>query len=301
MKAVDGINLKVDKGESVGLVGESGCGKSTVAYSILRLLPSAAQIVGGSILFKEIDLLKISEEEMRNIRGKEVSMIFQDPMSYLNPIMKIEDQIGEAILKETPSKKDRKDKVEEALRRVGMPSPSDIGQCYPLQLSGGMQQRALIALALISTPSLLIADEPTTALDMSIQAQILILLKKITDELDMSLLLITHDLGIISELCDKVYVMYAGKIVESADCYTLFDEPMHPYTIGLLSSALSIDEFKEELVTIGGSVPDLTNPPSGCTFHPRCKYVKDICRKEKPIAHDLSNDHIVYCWLFNEE
>lgn len=299
IKAVDGVSLNFKKSIAYGLVGESGCGKSTIAFSILRLVPSPGRIVGGRILYKNKDLLNLNENEMRNIRGREISIVFQDPMTFLNPIMKIGDQIAEVIkLHQNVEKEDVDEMVIETLRRVRMPSPSSITESYPHQLSGGMRQRVIVAIATSCNPSLIILDEPTTALDVTIQAQILELIKNMIDELKMSVLLITHNLGIISEICDEVYIMYAGKIVEYGDIFNLFEESLHPYTAGLLESVISIDEFKKEIVSIPGNVPDLSNPPSGCKFHPRCKHAMPVCQKKEPPSMDMGSNHKVYCWLY---
>jgi oligopeptide/dipeptide ABC transporter ATP-binding protein len=299
VKAVDDVSLRLKKNYAIGLVGESGCGKSTLGLSITRLLHSSGRIVGGNIFFKGKDLLKLSDREMQDLRGKEISMVFQDPMTFLNPIMKIKDQISECLMAhQTREKSEIKNEVIDALTLVQIPSPSEVAEYYPHQLSGGMRQRVLIAMAISSKPSLIIADEPTTALDLTIQAQVLSLMKNLRKEMQTSLMLISHDLGIVCEFCDAIYVMYAGKVFESADVFSLFEEPLHPYTKGLLDSVLSIDEYKENLRGIDGRVPDLRNPPSGCRFHPRCTQVKSICAaKEPPIVH-LGHDHFVSCWLY---
>lgn len=299
IKAVDGVDIEIGHGEKVGLVGESGSGKSMTARSILRLLPEPpAKVEGGQVLYRGLDLLSIPEAEMRKIRGSEIAMVFQDPMSYLNPTMRIGDQILEAVLLHRKGNHSEV-VVEEALTLVGLPPASGIKKRYPHELSGGMRQRVLLAIALACRPSLLIADEPTTALDVTIQAQILDLLDKLTKELNMSLLLITHDLGIVAELCERVYVMYAGQIVEGATTLDLFTKPAHPYTRGLLKGMLSINEFKRELQTIKGSVPDLSSPPKGCRFHPRCPEVMPICQME-PRVFTQGKGHTVLCWLYQE-
>lgn len=302
VKAVDGIDLSVPKKKAVGLVGESGCGKSATALSIMGLLPSPpSKIIEGEVLLEGVDLLKLSEKELRKIRGKEISMVFQDPMTFLNPVLKIGDQISEVILEhQSVHKRDVKKNVVELLGHMGIPSPQDVADYYPHQLSGGMRQRVLIAMALACNPSLVIMDEPTTALDVTIQRQILELIKRLIKEFDMSLMLITHDLGVVAEICDFVYIMYAGRVVEQADVYTIFEGAKHPYTRGLLSSALSIEEHKEKLVGLDGSVPDLMNPPPGCKFHPRCKHAKDVCRVEEPPLIQLESGHFVRCWLSSE-
>lgn len=302
MRAVDGVNLTVQKGEAVGLVGESGCGKTMTAFSIMRLVPTPGKIVGGEIWFNHddvrIDLAKMSEEEMMKIRGGEISMVFQDPMTYLNPVMKICDQIAEAVvLHQGGSRNEARKKAIGLLEKVRIPIPSTIAQYYPHELSGGMRQRALIAMAISCNPDLLIADEPTTALDVTVQAQVLELIKQLKHEMGMALMLITHDLGIVADACDRICVMYAGQIVEEGDVYEIFKEPMHPYTMGLLKSTLSIDEFKEKLVTIEGTVPDLSNLPSGCRFRPRCLQVSERCRETQPVMIEMKEGHRVSCWL----
>jgi len=298
VRAVDGVNLRVDRSQAVGLVGESGSGKTMTALSIVRLVPPPGRIVEGQILLRDRDLVRLGEREMRNIRGKEISMIFQDPMTFLNPVMKIADQIAEPILiHEGKTGKEARQRVVELLETVRIHSPKEIADAYPHQLSGGMRQRVLMAIAIACNPSLLIADEPTTALDTTLQVQILDLLKSLAADLNMSVLLITHDLGIVADVCDVVNVMYAGRIVESANVFSLFDDPQHPYTRGLLASALSIDQFKENLVTIEGTVPNLLELPGGCKFNPRCMYVMDRCKINEPKSVDVGPRHTVACWL----
>lgn len=299
VKAVDGVNLKIREKESVGLIGESACGKTMTALSIMRLIPPPGKIVEGKILFRDVNLVEMTEEEMRSIRGKEISMVFQDPMTFLNPVLKIGDQIGEALSSSSKNKTvDVKRKVVEALELVNIPSPSKIMSFYPHQLSGGMRQRVIIATALINNPRLLIADEPTTALDVTVQMQILNLLKDVKKKLGLSLLLISHDLGVVANICDSVYVMYAGKIVEHADVFTIYKSCKHPYTLGLLESVLSIDEFKEELKILEGQVPNPLNFPPGCRFYPRCKARKDICSKQDAPSIEIEPGHLVSCWLY---
>ena len=300
IKAVDNVSLFVKSGESVGLVGESGCGKSTLAASIMRLVSyPSGKIVGGRVKFEGRDLLQATPREMQHVRGKEISMIFQDPMTYLNPVMTIGDQIGECI-RLHQSRTNVKQKVIELLTKVRMVDPLRAADSYPHQLSGGMKQRALISIAIACTPKLLIADEPTTALDVTVQAQILDLIQDIKEELQTSLLLITHDLGIVSEMCERVYIMYAGRIVEQASVFDMFNDPKHPYTQGLLNAVLSITEFKNNLEGIPGSVPDLVSPPSGCRFHPRCKEAIGKCSVEPPPGFPLGNDRTVFCWLYEK-
>ena len=302
-KAVDGVDLEIHKGETLGVVGESGCGKSVTALSILRLIPDPpGKIIDGQILFKGQDLLKLSNSEMRKIRGNEISMIFQEPMTSLNPVFTIGNQIAEAIqLHQGLSKKASLEKAVDMLKLVGIPSPERRVKEYPHQLSGGMRQRAMIAMALSCNPSLLIADEPTTALDVTIQAQILDLINNLKRELGMAVILITHDLGIIAETAARVVVMYAGKVVEEADVYTLFEDPKHPYTQGLLRSIPRPDlgmTKASRLQEIPGIVPSLTELPPGCSFNPRCPKVMDICRKETPKLKEIKPGHKVSCWLY---
>jgi oligopeptide/dipeptide ABC transporter ATP-binding protein len=298
VKAVDDVSLAIGQKESVGLVGESGCGKTMTAFSIMRLVKNPGKIIGGQILFKDKDLLQLTPEEMSSIRGSQISMIFQDPLTYLNPVMKIGNQISEVILRhQGGNKKDAEKRAIEILNLVGMPSPSRIKEFYSFQLSGGMRQRTLIGMALACNPSLLIADEPTTALDVTVQAQILDVLRNTKEHLGNSLLLITHDFGIVAEICDRIYVMYAARIIEHADVYTLYENPKHPYTTGLLNIASSFEEFRTP-VAIEGSVPDLTDPPSGCRFHPRCSQAKEICREREPPTVAVEPGHTVSCWLY---
>ncbi|MGH7844873.1 MAG: ABC transporter ATP-binding protein [Candidatus Binatia bacterium] len=294
VRAVDGVSLRIKAGETVGLVGESGCGKTMTAHSIMRLIPSPpAAIEGGQILFQGADLLRLSENEMRGLRGRRVAMVFQDPMTFLNPVMKIGKQIAEAAANPRAERD-----IIGLLDSVGIPDPERVSRQYPHELSGGMRQRVLIAIAIVNNPNLLIADEPTTALDVTVQRQILWLLKSIRETKQTALLLITHDLGIVAEMCDRVYVMYAGKIVETADVFSLFEEPLHPYTQGLIRSALSIAEFRPTLTTIEGTVPDLSRPPPGCRFHPRCPHVMDVCKEKEPALQELKSGHSTSCWLY---
>lgn len=293
VKAVDGVSLRVSKGEAVGLVGESGSGKTMTAHSIMKLVPAPGVIEEGRILFRGTDLLNLSDPAIRKIRGRQISMIFQDPMTYLNPVIKVGKQIAE-VMPEPPGEQ----RLIELLEAVGIPEPERRLSDYPHELSGGMRQRILIAIAMANNPLLLIADEPTTALDVTIQAQILDLIRRIQKEKEMSLLLISHDLGIVAGLCDRVYVMYAGKIVESGDVFSIFERPLHPYTQGLLRSSLSIAEFREHLEVIEGSVPNLLEPPPGCRFHPRCPSAMLVCKEREPFLTEPSSAHAVSCWLY---
>jgi oligopeptide/dipeptide ABC transporter ATP-binding protein len=353
VRALEGIDLDVYKGETLGLVGETGCGKSVTSLSIMRLVPNPpGKIVEGQIIFKGEDLLKKTEEEMRKIRGEKITMVFQDPMTYLNPVMTIGDQIAEVILLHQDLRKDvvkykieelkaklnsqkpdsgapqslksRIDKLEslleappkvtnretrkaalrkaiEVLKVVRMPDPEKVIKQYPHELSGGMRQRAIMAMALSCNPDLLIADEPTTSLDVTIQAQILALLNELKKEIGASILLITHDLGIVAETCDRVGVMYAGNIVEISETEALFKKPLHPYTQGLLRAIPKLHEDVKELEIIPGSVPNLIYPPSGCRFHPRCPFKMDICDKEFPPVLEIEPGHSVACYLYPEK
>ncbi len=300
IKAVDGVTFNIGKGEIHGIVGESGCGKSVTAFSILRLVPSPpGKIIGGKIEFDGKDLLSVPENEMRKIRGRNISLIFQEPMTYLNPVFTIGNQIAEALtVHKKTSKKEAMERTVEMLSKVGMPSPEIRVKEYPHQLSGGMRQRVLIAMALICGPSLLIADEPTTALDVTIQAQILELINKLQRENGMSVMLITHDFGVVAETCRKVSVMYGGKIVESADVISIFDNPLHPYTKGLLKSVRSGEQegAGRKLETIPGNVPNPASLPDGCSFNPRCPISEEMCRENEPDLIEKSDGHFVRCW-----
>lgn len=300
VKAVRGVNFNVGQGETVAIVGESGCGKSVTAKSIMRLLPSPpAQYKRGSIQFQGKDLLDVTEKEMQTIRGNQISMIFQDPMTSLNPTMKIGNQIMEAILKHNDmSKKDAIEKAVEMLKLVGIPQPDKRVNQYPHEFSGGMRQRAMIAMALACNPRLLIADEPTTALDVTIQAQILELMKKIQEETGTSIIIITHDLGVVAEMADRVVVMYAGQVIESGTVKELFAKPQHPYTIGLLNSVPRLDmDKKQPLAPIIGTPPDLIDPPEGCPFYARCKYAMRVCEHHDPELDEVSPNQFAACWL----
>ncbi|MBI2817536.1 MAG: ABC transporter ATP-binding protein [Acidobacteria bacterium] len=279
-RAVDGVSFSIAAGSTLGLVGESGCGKSVTALSILRLIPSPpGKIVGGSIGFDGKELLALSEQEIRHIRGNDISMIFQEPMTSLNPVFKLGDQIMEAILvHERVSKAEARNRTIEMLKRVKIPYAETLLDQYPHQISGGMRQRVMIAMALVCRPKMVIADEPTTALDVTIQAQILELLRELQEEFGMSILIITHDLGIVSDLADAVAVMYAGQIVEYASTPDLFTSPKHPYTLGLFQSRPQLGRKKARLDVIPGTVPSPLNFPPGCRFHPRCAYVAEECR-----------------------
>ena len=282
VRAVDEVSFQVDKGEMMGLAGESGCGKTTVALSILKILPSGGKILGGRILFEGNDLITLNEKQMRKMRWKRISLVFQGAMNALNPVYKVGDQIIEAISTHEPDvgRDEARGRTEKLLETVGI-EPSRATN-YPHEFSGGMRQRALIAMALACNPALLIADEPGTALDVIVQAQVLRLMKKLKDQLNLAMILITHDLSIITETCEKIAIMYAGKIVERGDILTIFKEPLHPYTQGLIGAFPSIKAAKRRMTSISGFPPDLLNPPSGCRFHPRCSYAMDICKNEEP-------------------
>jgi len=350
VKALDGIDFEIRKGETVGLVGETGCGKSVTSLAIMRLVPDPpGRIVDGIINFKGEDLLKKSEEEMRKIRGSRIAMVFQDPMTFINPVISIGDQIGEVIelhqdlaseslrleieelklklngldkdsdeARRIKSELDRREKVKgsppkisrrrakevvlkrtiDVLKLVRMPYPEKVVKQYPHELSGGMRQRAMIAMALSCNPDLLIADEATTSLDVTIQAQILNLLNDLKKTLGSSILIITHDLGIVAEMCDRVIVMYAGAIVEEASTRELFKNPLHPYTVGLLNAIPKLDEDVSKLEIIPGAVPNLIYPPSGCRFHPRCKFGMIMCKGERPPMIEVNPGHKVACYVY---
>ncbi len=303
IRAVDGVSFNVRPGEVVGLVGESGCGKSVVSLSIMRLIKyPPGKIEGGKVLLKDQDLLSLDEKSMRRIRGNDIAMIFQEPMTSFNPVYKIGDQVSETIRLHQGFDRDKAwKKAARMLELVGIPRPDEIINDYPHQLSGGMRQRAMIAMALSCNPKLLIADEPTTALDVTIQAQILELMKEIKEKVNTAIIFITHDLGVIAEMADYVVVMYSGKIVENTDVRRLFSEPMHPYTAGLIKSKPILEEEKETLEYIPGSVPNPMEMPSGCAFHPRCSEAMDICRQETPDLIEPKPQHLVRCWLYQKQ
>jgi peptide/nickel transport system ATP-binding protein len=293
IKAVDGVDLSVREGETLGLVGESGCGKSITALSILRLVPRPrGRIVGGEIVFQGRDLLTLQEEQLRTIRGGEIGMIFQEPMTSLNPVFSIGSQVVEALcVHKKITKKEAKQGTMRLLTSVGMPDAGHRMRDYPHQLSGGQRQRVMIAMALAGDPTLLIADEPTTALDVTIQAQILALIQGLREQRGLAMVLITHDLGVIAQTADYCAVMYAGKVVEYTDVKTLFAEPKHPYTVGLLASV-------HEMRPIPGNVPNPLEEILGCPFHPRCPSAKRICRREIPPLSNLTPGHQARCWLY---
>jgi len=321
VKAVRGVSFSLEKGKTIGLVGESGCGKSVTALSILRLIPFPGRIVEGKVIYNGKDLISLSEYEMQKIRGADIAMIFQEPMTSLNPVLTIGNQISEAIsLHQNLNKRDVIDKTVEMLKLVGIPSPENRIKDYPHQMSGGMRQRAMIAMALSCNPNILIADEPTTALDVTIQAQILELIQGLQKQLDMAMILITHDLGIVAETVDHVAVMYAGKIVEYTDTESIFREPMHPYTVGLLNSLPTMESVGETLVvsplegtspsptkqgemggrgllkTIPGAVIGLLNLPKGCTFYDRCPKADTSCTEHEPELVEVKKGHWAACY-----
>lgn len=300
VKAVRGVSFDLYKGECIGIVGESGCGKSVTAQTIMRLIPQPpARIKDGSILFKEKDLTKLTEKEMLKIRGSEIGMIFQDPMTSLNPTMKIGRQITEGLIKNQNMKPRLAwEHAIKMLKLAGIPNPADRVNSYPHQLSGGMRQRVMIAIALASNPQLLIADEPTTALDVTIQAQILKLMKDLQAHFDASIIIITHDLGVIAHMCERVIVMYAGQVVETGTIKEIFHNPRHPYTKGLLKSIPRLDQNREEeLIPINGTPPDLIKPPVGCAFCDRCDYAMEICKFHDPEETQISSTQSTRCWL----
>jgi peptide/nickel transport system ATP-binding protein/oligopeptide transport system ATP-binding protein len=299
VKAVDGVSFSIDRGETFGLVGESGCGKSVTALSVIRLISDPpGKIVDGKVYLEGEDLVKKSEKEMQKVRGNKISMIFQEPMTSLDPVFTIGSELMEVIqLHQDLDKKEARKKAIKMLRIVGIPEPEKRIKEYPHQLSGGMRQRAMIAMALSCNPQLLIADEPTTALDVTIQAQILRLMDKLKEDFSAAVLLITHDLGVIAETCENVAVMYAGKIVEYGSVENIFENPLHPYTVGLNKAIPRLDIDTERLQIIEGTVPNLIEMPPGCKFHPRCPYAMDICAKEEPPLKKREGNHLSRCYL----
>jgi peptide/nickel transport system ATP-binding protein len=298
VRAAEGVNFDLDKGEAMGLAGESGCGKTTVALSLLKILPSNGRVVGGKILAKNIDVVKLSEAEMRKrVRWKVISMIFQGAMNAMNPLYKVGDQIVEAIKLHEPevTRREAKERAAKLLEMVGIDASRV--ENYPHEFSGGMKQRALIAMSLCSNPEIVIADEPGTALDVIVQAQVLRLMIELKEKLNLSMIMISHDLSMIAEVCQKLAIMYAGHLVEYGDIVKLFKNPLHPYTVDLIESFPSIRAEKQEMVSIPGFPPNLLNPPSACRFHTRCKYAMDICRKETPKLVEVSPNHFAACHL----
>jgi len=298
--AVDGISFDLYKGDTLGLIGETGCGKSVTALSILRLIESPGRIVSGEIIFEGKDILKMKEKEIMDIRGNKISMVFQDPTSSLDPVFTIKQQMSEKI--RGLHKKDAKKKIGELLRSVELSDPKSLLSKYPHQLSGGMRQRVMIAMALSCNPSLLIADEPTTALDVTVQYKILKLMNKLKGSFSTSILFITHNLGVAAQNCNRVVVMHAGKIMEMGDTKSVFKKRTHPYTKGLLKALPDLAENKSKpLYVIKGNIPSLINPPSGCRFHPRCPHVMEICKKEEPQLKEVDKNHYVACHLYGGE
>ena len=302
VKAVENVSFSLEKGQTLGLVGESGCGKSVSSYSIMQLIPMPpGKIVSGEILFKGENLLKYNEKQMRRIRGNDIAMIFQEPMTSLNPVYTVGDQIIEAIkLHQKLNYRASRKKAIQMLDKVGIPSPDQRIDEYPHQMSGGMKQRVMIAMALSCNPDLLIADEPTTALDVTIQAQILDLMQELKDEYGMSILFITHDLGVIAQMADEIAVMYASHIVEKASASEIFKNPRHPYTIGLFNSIPRIGTKKELLNVIPGTVPNPLDFPDGCKFNPRCFFKQDECEKKNPQLELVSDNHECACWFLKD-
>ncbi len=301
--AVDGVDFSIKRGEILGLVGESGCGKSVTSHSIMRLIGQPGKIVGGEIWFDGRDLVKLSERELRQIRGNRISMIFQQPTSCLNPVFQVKDQVLEVLqIHQQMDRQRGTARVYELLKMVGIPDPERRAKAYPHELSGGMAQRVMIAMGLACTPELLIADEPTTALDVTIQAQILELMRNLYRNTNTAIILITHDLGVVADMCQRVAVMYAGKIVEQTDVRRLFREPKHPYTQGLIGAVPVLGVVKDRLEVIPGSVPNLIDLPRGCRFAPRCRARLErgltICAEEEPALRPIGPDHAVRCWLY---
>lgn len=303
VQSVRGVSFSVDKGQAVGIVGESGSGKSVTSMSIMRLLQYPGTIKEGEVIFKGEDLVKKNKNEMMAVRGNQIAMIFQDPMTSLNPVYTVGDQIMEAVIRHQGlSKKEAREKAIEMLRLVGIPSPESRVDNYPHEFSGGMRQRAMIAIALSCQPDLLIADEPTTALDVTIQAQILELLKELKDKVNTSIILITHDLGVVADVCSRIIVMYGGLIMEEGSSEEIFYNPMHPYTMGLLKSIPRLDlGHKQRLVPIPGSPPDLIKPPLGCPFAARCPYTMRVCQEHLPEYYESTAGHRSMCWLYHKD
>jgi peptide/nickel transport system ATP-binding protein/oligopeptide transport system ATP-binding protein len=301
LRAVDDVSFTIAPGETLGLVGESGCGKSVTASAIMRLIPQPpGKISGGQILFDGTDLLKLTESKMRDIRGNRISMIFQEPMTSLNPVYTVGDQVAEVVeLHQGLGRKAAMEKVIEVFKQVGIPAAEKRVNDHTHKMSGGMRQRVMIAMALACNPRLMIADEPTTALDVTIQAQILVLMNRLKEDTGASILFITHDLGVIAEMAQKVAVMYLGKMVEYAAVADLFDTPKHPYTIGLMSSVPAVSKGKDRLATIPGVVPSLFNIPAGCPYYERCPDAREVCREKLPDMTEITKGHFVRCWNYS--
>jgi oligopeptide/dipeptide ABC transporter ATP-binding protein len=306
VRAVDGVDIVVKRGEVLGIVGESGCGKSVTSLSIMGLISQPGRVVDGEVIFDQEDLLKLSENQMMKIRGNRISMIFQQPQSSLNPVFRVGDQITEVLQNHQDiSNEEAEKRTIELLTLVGIPEPESRFKAYPHEMSGGMAQRVMIAMALACVPELLIADEPTTALDVTIQAQILDLMRNLKSQMETAIILITHDLGVVAEMCDRVNVMYAGRIVEEAPIEELFATPKHPYTAALIGSTPVLGQAEKELDTIPGSVPNLINLPSGCKFAPRCQarieHNLTQCTEDEPDLIEMEPNHWVRCWLYDQE
>ena len=300
--AVDGVSIQVPAGKIIGIVGESGCGKSMTAMSVMGLLRYPGKVVGGTITLDGRDITHLSPRELSQVRGNEISMIFQEPMTSLNPVITVGRQVREAILlHQKVSKEEAKQRVIDIFRAVGIPEPEKRYNSYPHQLSGGLRQRVMIGMAMVCKPKVMIADEPTTALDVTIEAQILRLMKKLCREQGTSIILITHNMGVVAEICDYVYVMYAGKVMEQAETFALFENTSHPYTRGLLRSIPKLDEKVERLYTIEGVVPNLLHLPEGCNFCTRCQEADERCRKEKPALYQAGDGHGVRCCQYESE
>lgn len=303
VKSVDGVDITLKEGSTLGIVGESGSGKSVTALSVMGLLMgTTGKVVNGKILFDGRDITNINDEMKRKLRGSQIAMIFQEPMTSLNPVMKIGDQIMEAIrLHQQVTRAQAREKTLDMLKKIDIPRAERIMDEYPFQLSGGQRQRIMIAMALVCNPKILIADEPTTALDVTIQAQILDLMNHLKDMTGTSILFITHNLGVVAEICDEVVVMYCGRVVETGDVYSVFDNPLHPYTKGLLASIPKLGEPVEKLGSIPGNVPNPKYMPEGCKFAPRCESAMEICRRQEPEFYDFGNGHKSKCWLCNKK
>ncbi|MFB5761556.1 ABC transporter ATP-binding protein [Paenibacillus medicaginis] len=302
IRAVDGVDLAVDKGETLGIVGESGCGKSITSLSIMQLLPKGlGKVAAGEIRLEGENMLAFSEQKMRQIRGNRIAMIFQEPMTSLNPVFRVGKQIAEAVrYHQGVGKKEAMSRAVEMLTKVGIPRPEKVAVSYPHELSGGMRQRVMIAMAMVCNPKLLIADEPTTALDVTIQAQILDLMRELQQKEGTSILMITHDLGVVAEMCDRVVIMYAGQVVEETDVKTLFKNPQHPYTKSLLASLPQLNSEQDRLASIPGQVPNPLDMPEGCRFAPRCQFAQDICRANAPELEEVEAGHKCRCLLQQE-
>jgi peptide/nickel transport system ATP-binding protein len=301
VKAVDGVTFSVHRGDTLGIAGETGSGKSVTALSIMRLISPPGKILEGEILFNELDLLDVKEDAMEKIRGKDIAMVFQDPMTSLNPVMKIRDQICEVFtFHQGMTGREARERSLEMMRSVAIADPERVLKSYPIELSGGMRQRVMIAMALAAKPELLLSDEATTALDVTIEAGILELMKELRSRVGTSIMWITHNLGVIAEICNRVAIMYAGRIVEIGETSEVFRTPLHPYTIGLLGCMPRVYGYSDKLDTIPGIVPDLVNPPLGCRFNPRCKYARDFCKKDEPELVEERSHHFVSCHYADE-